>query len=68
MAETSAEPGSHPGSGGIDVRYDELDLLLAPYRQTPDGARRLLGEVRFDAGDRYRPDGVDDWFRWSPSR
>ncbi|MEV7565441.1 hypothetical protein [Streptomyces tanashiensis] len=31
----TAEPGSHPGSGGIDVRYDELDLLLAPYRHAP---------------------------------
>lgn len=62
------ETGSHPGNGGIDARYDELALFLAPYRQAPDGARRLVGEVRFDAGDRYRPDGVDHWFRWRPSR
>ncbi|MFF8234844.1 hypothetical protein [Streptomyces caelestis] len=47
----------HPGNGGGDARYDELQLLLAPYRQAPDGARRLVGEVRLDDGDRYRPDG-----------
>ncbi|MGW6732463.1 hypothetical protein [Streptomyces sp. NPDC055013] len=65
----TVEADSHPGNGGIDARYDELDLLLAPYRQAPDGARRLVGEVRFDSGDRrYRLDGVDHWFRWRPSR
>lgn len=61
-------PETHPGQGGIDARYDELDLLLAPYRQAPDGARRLVGEVRFDAGDRYRVEGLDYWFRWRPRR
>ncbi|WP_416958748.1 hypothetical protein [Streptomyces sp. Agncl-13] len=58
----------HPGHGGIDARYDELQSLLAPHRQAPDGARRLVGEVRFDDGDdRYRFDGVDHWFRWRPA-
>ncbi|MBK3574789.1 hypothetical protein JHN63_13385 [Streptomyces sp. MBT65] len=58
----------HPGLEGIDARYDELDLLLAPHRQAPEGARRLLGEMRFDDGDdRYRLDGVDHWFRWHPA-
>ncbi|WP_328677221.1 hypothetical protein OG226_12925 [Streptomyces sp. NBC_01261] len=58
----------HPGHGGIDVRYDEPTLLLAPRRQAPDGARRLIGEARFDDGDdRYRFDGVDHWFRWRPA-
>lgn len=61
-------PDSHPGNGGIDARYDELALLLMPYRQLPDAARRLVGEVRFDAGARYRVDGVDYWFRWRSSR
>lgn len=37
-------PETHPSHGGIDARYDELTLLLAPYRQAPDDARRLLGE------------------------
>ena len=59
----------HPGHGGIDARYDELALLLAPRRQAPDGARRLVGEARFDDGDdRYRSDGVDHWFRWRPAK
>jgi hypothetical protein len=43
-------PESHPGQGGIDARYDEVDVLLAPHRQAPDDARRLVGEMRFDAG------------------
>ncbi|MET7570380.1 hypothetical protein ABZT04_18020 [Streptomyces sp. NPDC005492] len=58
----------HPANGGVDARFDELRSLLAPHRQAPDGARRLVGEVRFDDGDdRYRPDGVDHWFRWRPA-
>ncbi|WP_333740511.1 hypothetical protein [Streptomyces sp. IBSBF 2806] len=61
-------PETHPGRGGIDARYDELALLLVPYRQAPHDARRLVGEVRFDAGARYRVDGLDYWFRWRPSR
>lgn len=64
----TAGPETHPGRGGIDARYDELDLLLAQYRQSPEGARRLVGEVRFDAGARYRVEGLDYWFRWRPSR
>lgn len=63
----TVESGSHPGNGGIDARYDELASLLAPYRQLPEGVRRLVGEVRFDAGARYRVDGVDYWFRWRTS-
>ncbi|MGW7611109.1 hypothetical protein ACWGKW_28355 [Streptomyces sp. NPDC054766] len=59
---------SHPGEGGVDARYDELVLLLAPHRQAPDTAQRLVGELRFDAGARYRVDGLDYWFRWRPSR
>ncbi|MGW0831956.1 hypothetical protein [Streptomyces prunicolor] len=57
----------YPADGGVDARYDELQSLLAPHRQAPEGARRLVGEVRFDDGDdRYRLDGVDHWFRWRP--
>ncbi|MFJ9372782.1 hypothetical protein [Streptomyces sp. NPDC101455] len=65
---SDAGPEKRPGHGGIDARYDELELLLAPHRQAPDGARRLVGEARFDDGDdRYRFDGVDHWFRWRPA-
>ncbi|MET9587997.1 hypothetical protein ABZY10_33900 [Streptomyces sp. NPDC006539] len=61
-------PETHPGQGGIDARYDELALLLAQYRQAPHDPRRLVGERRFDAGTRYRVEGLDYWFRWRPSR
>ncbi|MES4890036.1 hypothetical protein [Streptomyces sp. NPDC096012] len=64
----SVGPETHPGQGGLDARYDELALLLAQHRQAPDDARRRVGEVRFDAGARYRVEGLDYWFRWRPSR
>lgn len=64
----AAGPESHPGHGGIDPRYDELALLLAPFRQVPDDARWLVGELRFDAGTRYRAGGPGYWFRWRPGR
>ncbi|MGQ4389927.1 hypothetical protein [Streptomyces sp. SAS_270] len=50
-----------PANGGVDARFDELTSLLTPYRQAPEGARRLMGEVRLDDGERYRPDGADVW-------
>ena len=57
----------HPGNGGVDARYDELEVLLAPHRQMPDAAQRLVAEMRWDDGDRYRIDGGDLWFRWGAS-
>ncbi|WP_067714101.1 hypothetical protein [Nocardia yamanashiensis] len=57
---------SHPGQGGIDARYDELTAALAPHRQVPANSRKLVAEMRFDKGDRYRVDGTDMWFRWHP--
>ncbi|MFD5622410.1 hypothetical protein [Streptomyces yangpuensis] len=62
-----AGPESHPGHGGVDARYDELTGLLAAHRRPPADARRLVGEPGFDAGDRYRADGLDQWFRWHPA-
>ena len=68
-AEAGTEgPETHPGHGGRDPRYDELALLLAPFRQVPDEARRLAGDLRFDAGARYRVEGLDYWFRRRPGR
>ncbi len=58
---------THPGHGGTDARYDELTMLLAPFRQPPDDARRFTGELRFVGGARYRVDGLDYWFKWHPS-
>ncbi|MZD16846.1 hypothetical protein [Streptomyces bottropensis] len=60
--------GTQPGQGGVNPRYDELDLLLAPHREAPDDARRFIGELRFDARARYRAEGVAYWFRWAPGR
>ncbi|MFH9826427.1 hypothetical protein [Streptomyces bobili] len=53
---------SHPDTGGIDARYDELEQLRAPHRQAPS-ARRLVGELRFVAHARYRVEGLDYWYR-----
>ncbi|MEU3616325.1 hypothetical protein ABZ725_28980 [Streptomyces sp. NPDC006872] len=64
----TADIESHPGQGGIDARYDELEALLAPQRQAPADARRLVAEWRFDGEGRYRVDGVGHWGRWSPDR
>ncbi|WP_225801715.1 hypothetical protein [Streptomyces sp. NK15101] len=60
-------PESRPDHGGIDARYDELELLPAPHREAPDDARRLVGELRFVVGARYRVEGLGYWFRWRPS-
>ncbi|WP_433288892.1 hypothetical protein [Micromonospora sp. CA-244673] len=38
--------------------------VLAPYRQVPDDARRLEGELRFDAGAHYRVESPSYRFRW----
>ncbi|MFF2194980.1 hypothetical protein [Streptomyces sp. NPDC058157] len=62
----TAGPELHPGQGTVDARYDELALMLEPHRRVPDGARRLVAELRFDGGSRYRADGLDYWFRWRP--
>ncbi|MFB7666393.1 hypothetical protein ACFC1R_20970 [Kitasatospora sp. NPDC056138] len=57
---------THPGQGGIDGRYDELTARLAPHRQAPADARRLVAELRSVDGPRYRIDGVGYRVRWSP--
>ncbi|MEV4431041.1 hypothetical protein AB0K23_38035 [Streptomyces sp. NPDC049602] len=61
-------PESHPDHGGVDARYDELELLLAPHRLAPDDVSQLVVELRFVAGARYRVEGLDYWFRWRPCR
>ncbi|SBT39227.1 hypothetical protein [Micromonospora auratinigra] len=60
----TAGTDGHPGEPGNDPRYEELEQLLTPYREVPPGARRLLGELRHDAGAHYRIDGPGYWFRW----
>jgi hypothetical protein len=61
------DASTHPGLGGVDARYDELQDLLEPVRQCPDDAGVLRAEFRFDAGERYRADGLDCWVRWEPA-
>jgi hypothetical protein len=66
--ETTVE--SHPGVGGIDPRYDELQSLLKPGREVPPDARVLRGETEFLIGagvERYRPEGCDYAIRWRSS-
>lgn len=63
-----AGPGSHPGYGGIDARYDELTSLLMPHRQAPADARQLVAEWRFGMGARYQVEGIGTWVRLKPSR
>jgi len=63
----TATPESHPGHGGIDSRYDELTMLLAPHRATPQDARRLRAEWRWPASPaRYQTGGLDYRARWRP--
>lgn len=61
---------SHPGVGGIDPRYDELDGLLKSSREVPPDARVLWGDIEYLIGDdvqRYRMEGCDYAIRWRSS-
>ncbi len=59
---------TNPTWGGVDARYDELELLLARHRQAPDDTRRLAGEVRYCGAGPYAVEGPNYWFRWRPGR
>jgi hypothetical protein len=60
---------THPGRGGISARYDELKELLAPYREAPQDAKAMLGQMGYiDEGPRYSVKGVDYMMRWSPGQ
>jgi hypothetical protein len=66
--ETGVE--SHPGVGGIDARYDELQSLLKPGREVPPDAWVLCGDIEYLIGDgveRYRVEGCDYAIRWRSS-
>ncbi|MEO6091024.1 MAG: hypothetical protein ABIQ18_48765 [Umezawaea sp.] len=63
--EGLATAGEHPGHGGVDARYDELQGLLEPARVPPDDARRMFGETRIMDEDRYTLAGSGDEIRWS---
>ncbi|MFB7127243.1 hypothetical protein [Kitasatospora sp. NPDC056273] len=60
-----ASAAGHPGNGGIDTRYDELEAQLAPYREVPTQVRRAVAEWRPIAGPRYHVEGVGCMVKWS---
>ncbi len=62
-AETVA---SHPGHGGVNSRWDEIDSLLKASRtEIPDGARKALAQFeRLDSEARYEESGPDYAMRW----
>jgi hypothetical protein len=63
-----ATADSHPGSGGLNARYDELERLLDAHRTPPEGAvaRRALWRA-IDSPKRYAKSGPSTEVRWSPS-
>ncbi|MFO1493270.1 MAG: hypothetical protein U1F26_01245 [Lysobacterales bacterium] len=56
---------SHPASGGISERYDQLEIELARYRALPDSARSILGKKAWlDVSERYSESGPGYGFIW----
>jgi hypothetical protein len=62
-----ASTDSHPGHGGLNPRWDELELLLNDSRKmVPASARRATAEVQNIAGaDRYSAAGPAYKMGWS---
>lgn len=58
---------SHPGHGGVDSRWDELQVLLAESRAAfPVDARRAKAEKqRIERQERYTEDGPDYRMCWT---
>ncbi len=60
---------THPGTGGVSARYDELEQHLAGHRATPGNPRRLIAQWHWpDRATRYAADGPDYVVRWHPGR
>ncbi len=58
---------THPGRGGLDPRWDELDHLLQASRsEVPADARKMLVEFVPTGTARYTPDGPAYQARWMP--
>ncbi|MCC7248578.1 MAG: hypothetical protein IT473_08140 [Lysobacter sp.] len=57
----------HPGTGGVDARWDELEMLLTESRQrTPSDARSANAAFSWlDREERYAEDGPDYCVRWT---
>ena len=62
-----ADVSTHPGRGGIDVRWDHLDAILRDrYLPPADGVRRATLElVRIDRVERFADSGPDYALRWA---
>ncbi len=60
------DTSTHPGHGGIDQRWDELEVLLAESRNTyPADVRSAKAEfLRLDREERYDDDGPDYRLSW----
>ena len=61
-----ADTSSHPGHGGRDTRWDELEVLLKQDRaEVPPEARRAVFQfIRIEREDRYAPTGPDYMLSW----
>jgi hypothetical protein len=62
-----ASTETHPAHGGIDARWDELEVLLRPHRsEVPSSAKIATAEFhRFDRKIRYALSGPDYRLSWS---
>jgi hypothetical protein len=64
-----ATADSHPGRGGLNARYDELERLLEVHRKPPEGAVRRRARWRRGTGfpARYAWTGPSTEVRWRRS-
>ena len=62
-----ADTDSHPGHGGRNARWDEIEALLKQSRAyVPESAKRARAQFsRIDREVRYAPSGPDYALRWS---
>ncbi|MFE6611242.1 hypothetical protein [Amycolatopsis sp. NPDC057786] len=61
----NGQVGPHPGSPPKNVRFGELDEILAPLRRVPRTHRRRVASWASFDDDRYRLDGPGYLVRWS---
>ena len=62
-----ADTSSHPGHGGIDARWDELQAVLTDARQhiPPHAGQATATLVRLGDAPRYSISGPDYQMRWT---
>lgn len=61
-----ADIETHPGSGGIDLRYDEIGAMLKALRKdAPLNVRRAKAQIKWvDRAHRYESSGPDYQMSW----